>query len=99
RTFLKWSGAVGGTAALVGTAAHFGMLPGVGAQNAATAGDGSREVWSACLVNCGSRCPLRLVVKDGTVTRVKQDNTGDDSLGTQSIRACVRGRSIRQRMY
>ncbi|WP_418606429.1 molybdopterin-dependent oxidoreductase [Georgenia sp. SUBG003] len=27
------------------------------------------------------------------------DNTGDDELGTQQIRACVRGRSIRHRIY
>ena len=27
------------------------------------------------------------------------DDTGDDEIGTQQIRACVRGRSIRQRIY
>lgn len=56
-------------------------------------------VWSSCNVNCGSRCPLRLRVKDGTVVRVEPDNTGDDKVGTQQIRACVRGRTIRQRIY
>ena len=102
RSFLKWSGAVGGTAALVTTGAHFGVLPGVGAANAAepTAGlDTDRTTWSACIINCGSRCPLRLQVKDGTIVRVLPDNTGDNELGSQQIRACVRGRSMRQRIY
>lgn len=61
--------------------------------------DVDRTVWSACTVNCGSRCPLRLQVKDGTVVRVLPDNTGDDELGSQQVRACVRGRSIRHRIY
>jgi len=56
-------------------------------------------VWSACTVNCGSRCPVRLQVKDGTVVRVLPDNTGTDELGSQQVRACVRGRSIRHRIY
>ncbi len=60
---------------------------------------GEKIVWSACNVNCGSRCPLRLVVRDGRIVRVDPDNTGDDELGTQQIRACVRGRSIRTRIY
>lgn len=100
RSFLKWSGAVGGGAALVGTAAHFGLMPGVGPANAATAGSSeSTFAWSSCNVNCGSRCPLRMEVKDGTIVRVLPDNTGNDELGSQQIRACVRGRAIRQRIY
>ena len=100
RSFLKWSGAAGGAAALVTTGAHFG-LPDDGAASAeATTGlDVDRTTWSACIINCGSRCPLRLQVKDGTIVRVLPDNTGDDELGSQQIRACVRGRSMRQRIY
>ncbi|MHB1289463.1 DMSO/selenate family reductase complex A subunit [Georgenia sp.] len=101
RSFLKWSAAAGGGAALVGTAAHFGVLPGIGSANAATASSGrvDRTVWSSCNVNCGSRCPLRMEVKDGQIIRVLPDDTGDDEIGTQQIRACVRGRSIRHRIY
>lgn len=101
RSFLKWSAAAGGTVALAGAASHFGVLPGVGPANAATASslDVERTVWSSCNVNCGSRCPLRMQVKDGRIVRVLPDNTGDDELGTQQIRACVRGRSIRHRIY
>lgn len=97
RTFLKWSGAVGGTTALVVTAGELAT----GTASAAVDGlaDADKTVWSACVVNCGSRCPLRLQVKDGVVVRVLPDNTGDDGLLTRQIRACVRGRNMRQRIY
>ena len=98
RSFVKWSGVAGGSAALVATAAQLGMP-----QARSEAGDGVADaeatVWSACVVNCGSRCPLRLQVKDGTVVRVLPDNTGDDTLWNRQIRACVRGRNMRERIY
>jgi anaerobic dimethyl sulfoxide reductase subunit A len=99
RTFLKWSGVAGGTAALVSTVTDLGM-PGTAT---AAPGDGmadaDKTVWSACVINCGSRCPLRLQVKDGTIVRVLPDNTGDDTLLNRNIKACVRGRNMRQRVY
>lgn len=99
RSFMKWSGVAGGSAALVATAAHLGM-PGTSAQaDSDGMTDADKTVWSACTVNCGSRCPLRLQVKDGTVVRVLPDNTGTDELGSQQVRACVRGRSQRHRIY
>ncbi len=103
RSFLKWSGAVAGASALTGTALSFAGSPGVGPKDAAVAADGmadaDKTVWSACLVNCGSRCPLRMQVKDGVIARVLQDNTGSDELNDQQLRACVRGRSARRRIY
>ncbi|MCM3662447.1 molybdopterin-dependent oxidoreductase [Georgenia satyanarayanai] len=99
RTFLKWSAVTGGAAALVSTAAHLGMPGSPPAAAAEGLADADKTVWSACTVNCGSRCPLRLQVKDGTVVRVLPDNTGDDQLGSQRVLACVRGRSIRHRIY
>ena len=88
RSFLAWTAATGATTALVSSGVFSGE-PGVGPAQAAAASDASGEkiVWSACTVNCGSRCPLRLVVKDGAVTRVLPDDTGDDEIGTQQIRA------------
>ena len=58
-----------------------------------------RILWNSCNVNCGSRCALRVHVKDGVITRVETDNTGDDRYGMQQLRACPRGRSMRQRIY
>ena len=99
RSFLKWSGIAAGGTALVASTTNLGM-PGNGPKAAAEGmTDADKIVWSACTVNCGSRCPLRLQVKDGTVVRVLPDNTGDNTLGSQRVRSCVRGRSIRHRIY
>ena len=38
-----------------------------------------KVIWSACTVNCGSRCPLRMHVVDGEIKYVETDNTGDDN--------------------
>ncbi|CCK14285.1 Anaerobic dimethyl sulfoxide reductase chain A [Cronobacter universalis NCTC 9529] len=57
-----------------------------------------KVVWGACSVNCGSRCALRLHVRDDTVWRVETDNTGLDTYGDHQVRACLRGRSIRRRI-
>jgi anaerobic dimethyl sulfoxide reductase subunit A len=58
--------------------------------------------WSGCHVNCGSRCPLKVYVKDGTVVRVGIDDEDGDVFGPGEIyqmRSCVRGRTNRQRIY
>lgn len=103
RSFLKWSAVAGTATALAASPAVFSGKPGVGEANQAFAVEGHPEaektVWNACVINCGSRCPLRLQVKDGQVVRVLPDNTGDDGLFTRQIRACVRGRSMRQRIH
>ena len=95
RSFLKWNAALGGTAVL----AKGGLSFGLERTDKAAARADEKIVWSACLVNCGSRCPLRLHVRDGVVVRVETDNTGDDEFGQHQVRCCVRGRSVRQRIY
>ena len=100
RSFNKWTAAVGGTTALV--ASGVTLLPLSVAPTVAHGVEGIQEAkttWSACVVNCGSRCPLRLQVQDNHIVRVLPDNTGDDSLLGRQIRACVRGRNMRQRVY
>ncbi|MGC3954764.1 MAG: molybdopterin-dependent oxidoreductase [Propionicimonas sp.] len=100
RTFLKWSAVVGGSAALVSTVTNLGMPEKAVAQEPTLGMAGvDKTVWNACLANCQSRCPLQLQVKDGTVVRVLPDTTGSDELGDFQIRACVRGRAQRQRIY
>ena len=84
RRFIKWSAALGGSAALVGGGLSLGL------KAAQDSSPGEKVVWSSCNVNCGSRCPLRLFVEDGQITRVETDNTGDDVYGmhqVQSLRA------------
>ncbi|HGM5488704.1 TPA: dimethylsulfoxide reductase subunit A [Serratia fonticola] len=59
-----------------------------------------KVVWSACTVNCGSRCPLRMHVVDGEIKYVETDNTGNDVYEElHQVRACLRGRSMRRRVY
>lgn len=55
--------------------------------------------WNSCNVNCGSRCALRAHVRDGVITRIETDNSGTDEYGLHQLRACLRGRSMRQRVY
>jgi DmsA/YnfE family anaerobic dimethyl sulfoxide reductase A subunit len=42
---------------------------------------------------------VRVRVKDGKVIRVDSDNTGENTPGTQEIRACLRGRALRKWIY
>lgn len=55
--------------------------------------------WTACAVNCGSRCPLKVVSKGGKVIRIEAEGGAADSCDWPQARACLRGRSIRQRLY
>lgn len=55
--------------------------------------------WNACVINCGQRCPQRCFVKGGQVIRVETDNTAGDACDHRQIRACLRGRALRQRLY
>ena len=47
-----------------------------------------------CASHCGGSCLLKLHVKDGKIVRIETDNEKEPQL-----RACVRGRAYRQRVY
>ena len=100
RDFLKTSSACGLASAASGV-----MLPLVASPVRAAPGASPKPapegkvVWSACTVNCGSRCPLRMHVVDGRIRWVETDNLGQDIYGDHQVRACARGRSMRQRVY
>ncbi len=99
RAFLKWSGVASGAATLLATTTSVGM-PSVRAHATEDGMQGvDKTVWSSCLVNCGSRCALRFQVKDGHIVRELPDNTGTDTLVEPTLRPCVRGRSLRRRVY
>jgi anaerobic dimethyl sulfoxide reductase subunit A len=49
---------------------------------------------TGCCHDCGGRCVLRAHVKDGRIIRFETDNGGEPQ-----IRACLRGRAYRQRVY
>ncbi|EPE1851738.1 dimethylsulfoxide reductase subunit A [Cronobacter dublinensis] len=100
RTLVK-STALGGLAlAAGGISLPFGLKQAAAAVGRATGASDERIVWSACTVNCGSRCPLRMHVVNGEIRYVETDNTGtDDYNGLHQVRACLRGRSMRRRVY
>ena len=73
RGFIKASSAVGSAAAIAGgISLPFTSKPVVAAVAQPT---DEKIVWSACTVNCGSRCPLRMHVQDGEIKYVETDNT------------------------
>jgi anaerobic dimethyl sulfoxide reductase subunit A len=90
RSFLKWSAALGGTAALAG-----GLDYGFKAVEAAGAEADTEGEWisAACWHNCGGRCPNYALVKDGVVLRQKTDDLHADSPDFPQQRACARGHS------
>ncbi len=98
RNMLKWSAlALGGSSLPVSllSAKAYAALPLQDKDRL----DYDKTTWGACTVNCGSRCPLQLRMKDGQVRFVESDNTGDDAYDKRQVRACLRGRSNRYRIY
>lgn len=70
----------------------------------AAAEDLETMTWSGCAVNCGSRCQLKVFSKNGRIIRIETDDTGrpEDTVvdgACPQVRACQRGRSMRQRIY
>ncbi|MDK9357565.1 selenate/tellurate reductase subunit YnfE [Lelliottia wanjuensis] len=99
RRALVKSTAIGSLAlAAGGLSLPFGLKSAVAAVQQAVQPAADKVVWGACSVNCGSRCALRLHVKDDEVYWVETDNTGEDIYGNHQVRACLRGRSIRRRI-
>jgi anaerobic dimethyl sulfoxide reductase subunit A len=100
RSFMKWSAALGGTAAVLAN----GGLPLSRAQNAGELGsafaDGGNVYRCACPAhNCGGRCPLLVHVRDGVITRISSDDSDYDEIDKPRVLACTRGRSYRRRQY
>ncbi|MFH2039555.1 MAG: DMSO/selenate family reductase complex A subunit [Chloroflexota bacterium] len=94
RSFLKWSAALGGAAAVAG-----GLNTGLSlAKKAAGTAEGSQILMTSCIHNCGGRCILRAEVKDGTVIRLLPDQS-EDLVNRPRVIACVRGRAQRRRTY
>ena len=96
RSFLKWSAALGGTAALAGGVKYGLKAAEAAAQAAETEG---KWVSVACWHNCGGRCLNTALVKDGVVISQKTDDTHPDSPDYPQQRGCARGRSQRHQVF
>lgn len=100
RSFLKWSAAVAGSATLVGCA----PMGSAGGSEPAVAQAGERHLNTQtlptiCWHNCGGRCQIKGQVKDGVLISMTTDNEGPDTSDNLQARACLKGRSQRQRLY
>lgn len=95
RSFLKWSAALGGAAALSG-----GLSYGLKAAETAAEKSAGEGTWvsAACWHNCGGRCANYALVKDGIVVRQKSDDSHEDSPNFPQQRGCARGRSQRHQV-
>ena len=98
RSFMALAGLTGTCAMLAGCSPSSGS----GSGSASSGAPEKDYVWSCCHVNCGSRCPLKAYVKEGTIVRIGVDDEGSDVFGPgeiQQLRSCVRGRTNRQRVF
>lgn len=92
RSFLGLAGATGVGVALTGCAPAAKQEEPAADSLPATGGDPldyDTVSWSACHVNCGSRCPLKAYVKDGQVVRIDIDSDGDDEFGPARSTRCA----------
>ncbi len=99
RSFLKWSAALGGSAALTG-GLNFNLEKGVQMGQQAAAASEAQVIRVGCPAhNCGGRCLLRATVVDGVITRLETDDRPTDTVAMPQLRGCPRGRSYRRRQY
>lgn len=94
RSFLKWSAALGGTAAVAG-----GVKFGLKTMESAAAASAEEVKTVGCYHNCGGRCILGAVVKDGAVVRLVPDPTVQEDPTNPRAIPCLRGRSQTRRVY
>jgi anaerobic dimethyl sulfoxide reductase subunit A len=91
--FLKLAGAAAGTVA----AAE--LFSPVALDQILASGPNVEKVLAvACNTNCGGRCRLKAHIKDGIVTRITTDDA-PDTLKRPQLRACLKGRSLRNDLY
>ena len=58
--------------------------------------DGETTIRCTSAFDCGGRCPIRVHVKDGVITRIEGDDFEDTE---KQLRACCRGRAYRHWIY
>ncbi|NDJ61434.1 MAG: molybdopterin-dependent oxidoreductase [Chloroflexi bacterium] len=100
RSFVKWSAAMGGTAAALSTMDFSRVLAQDGTELAEAFGEGGEMIRTCCPAhNCGGRCMLIAHVQDGVITRLSSDDREYDEIDDPRLLACARGKSYRRRLY
>lgn len=96
RSFLKMSAAMGCAATVTGCNSGSSDVNVVPPKPEVTP---EKINWSSCTCNCAASCALKVISQNGIVTRIETDNLGADEGGELQARACLRGRSSRQKIY
>lgn len=98
RCFLKIS-SVFGAGVFAGSAITSCIsIPGATPGQVEVLPDGSQVIRAGCPShNCGGRCVLKVIVKEGKILRIETDDRPADTLEEPQLRACIRGRSYRRR--
>jgi len=94
RSFMKWSTALGSTAALAG-----GLQAVAGDAATAKAAGEITRLTTGCYHNCGGKCVIYAEVQDGVVKRILPDLDEEDSIDHPREIPCVRGRTQIARVY
>lgn len=101
RAFIKKSSVLTGSAAVASSISlPFNAVAASETTSSTNTRSKEKIKYSACLVNCGSRCPLKVHVEEGMIRRISTENAYDDTVfGEHQIRPCLRGRSVRWKTY
>lgn len=75
---------------------HLSVQPEKLVDSCSRASDGTRTVFGYCSVNCEGRCVLNFHLKGDELLWVETDRSVADGGAERQIRACLRGRSIRE---
>ncbi len=95
RSFLRLSGAAAGS---VAAGEVFGRLSMDQVFEEAGGTDSTSIVTVVCNNNCGGRCVVRAHIKNGRIVRLSTDESPDSDAVPQ-LRACLKGRSLRNRLH
>ncbi|MFH1124071.1 MAG: molybdopterin-dependent oxidoreductase [Pseudomonadota bacterium] len=66
----------------------------MGVSTEARSVDDEKIITSTCSSHCGGKCVFRLHIRNGIISKIEADDSGEPQL-----RPCLRGRAYRQRVY
>lgn len=102
RKLLEYSGKIGVSSALVSALSSMPFAKKAIADTVKNSTNNTTPTikHSACLVNCGSRCALKVKVENDRIIQIEPEPAVNEAeFGQHSIRPCLRGRSNRYRVY
>lgn len=98
RGVLKWGAYLGAGTAFGSLTSITGCAPSI-QQTTARIDEPVQLIPFTCAHNCGGKCLMYAHVKGGNISRISSDSEGPDTAENPQLRACLRGRSYRKRVY